>query len=91
MNIEFVFILAVEGTQVLDSIAWVRCASGNVFSSNIGHQVEILELIANWATKWHILHWIKNWSSGWGAMKSILINMKFLLVPHCLLPDTAPE
>ena len=28
--IEFVFNLAEEVTQVLDSIAWVRCASGNV-------------------------------------------------------------
>ena len=28
--LEFVFVLAAEIIQVLDSIAWVRCASGNV-------------------------------------------------------------
>ena len=30
---KFVFILAAEIIQVLDSIPWVRCASGNVFST----------------------------------------------------------
>ena len=29
--LEFVFVLAAEIIQVLDSIAWVRCASGNVY------------------------------------------------------------
>ena len=38
--IEFVFNLAEEVTQVLDSIAWVRCASGNVL-------VCILSFVAN--------------------------------------------
>ena len=27
---EFAFLLAADITQVIDSIAWVRCASGNV-------------------------------------------------------------
>ena len=30
-QLEFVFIQAAEITQVLNSIPWVRCASGNVF------------------------------------------------------------
>ena len=33
-HIEFVFILAPELTEVLDSIAWVRCASGNILIGN---------------------------------------------------------
>ena len=31
---EFSFFLAVEVSQVLDSILWVRCASGNVYLFN---------------------------------------------------------
>ena len=30
MKLEFVFVLAAEIIQVLDSKAWARCASGNV-------------------------------------------------------------
>ena len=36
--IEFVFILAGGVTQVLDLIAWVRCASGNVYYSRTKYE-----------------------------------------------------
>ena len=35
LTLEFVFVLAAEIIQVLDSIAWVRCASGNVFNPTL--------------------------------------------------------
>ena len=58
--------------QVIDSIPWVRCASGNVFliflnffnlsggipciSSYFGHQMALFELLVNVATRWHNLY-----------------------------------
>ena len=33
LKLEFVDVLAAEIIHVLDSIAWVRCASGNVFAT----------------------------------------------------------
>ena len=33
LKLDFFFVLAVEIIQVLDSIAWVRCASGNVLGT----------------------------------------------------------
>ena len=52
---EFAILLAADITQVIDSIAWVRCASGNVVKY-WPPGADTLTVFSNLANRWCHLH-----------------------------------
>ena len=87
----FVFISAAEIIQVIDSILWVRCASGNVFclqmwppdgtsciSCRFGQKLALLELVTSLATKWCHLHYYQFWPPGGATCIATLSRIALL-------------
>ena len=66
-----VFILAAETTQVLDSIIWVRCTSGNVFLIWVRHNCRIV---------------VSNLFGFFDCQRRLLTQRRLLYCDHCSNP-----